>query len=131
MGMSVQLLYDAYSWKFCTRFLYDLTINCFCREVLLCIAPIALSTSDRNDLIKDCLAIFFITKLDDIDDPDSIMNCLKKLFKKEENDRKGPKDVEDTEGQHDMEKQPLVDSRIEDRLERLEKRLGRLERRED
>jgi len=123
--------------RFWTRYLYDFTINCFCREVLLCIAPVALSTSDRNELIKDCLAIFFITKLDDIDDPMSIVKCLTKRDEEEEDDRIGGKEVDETEGQNDMEKQLLEDSPakagIQDRLEKLEKQLkllgGKIERR--
>ncbi|CAK0856378.1 unnamed protein product, partial [Prorocentrum cordatum] len=65
--------YPVEGWS---RWFYDSTINAFCREVLLCLAPVALSVSDRNDLVKDCLAIFFISRMDDIE-PRTIENSLK------------------------------------------------------
>merc|ERR1711920_144582 len=61
--------------QYWTRLFYAGTINGFCRELLLCLAPVALSVVDRDDLVKDCLAIFFISKIDDID-PKTICKAL-------------------------------------------------------
>merc|ERR1712087_775522 len=62
--------------QYWTRLFYAGTINGFCRELLLCLAPVALSVVDRNDLVKDCLAIFFISKIDDIQQPKTIGKVL-------------------------------------------------------
>jgi len=62
--------------QYWSRCFCDGTINAFCREVLLCLAPVALSVSDRDDLVKDCLAIFFISRMDDME-PKNIEQTLK------------------------------------------------------
>jgi hypothetical protein len=67
---------EPYSEQYCSRCFYAVTINGFCREVLLCLAPVALSVVDRGDLVKDCLAIFFICKMDDLDQPKTISKVL-------------------------------------------------------
>mmetsp|Transcript_6276 Transcript_6276/g.14395 ORF Transcript_6276/g.14395 Transcript_6276/m.14395 type:complete len:363 (-) Transcript_6276:63-1151(-) len=46
----------------------DRIVNSVFRAVLLSTAPIMLSPEEPLDFIKDCLAIFFIAKLDDFDD---------------------------------------------------------------
>jgi len=53
--------------QYWSRLFFDGTINAFCREALLCLAPVALSVSNRDELVKDCLAIFFISRMDDIE----------------------------------------------------------------
>merc|ERR1711971_98735 len=57
-------------WRF--RYVFDTVVNAMARSVILCTAPILLSTEEPMDFIKDCLALFFITKIDDYDDAKSL-----------------------------------------------------------
>jgi hypothetical protein len=67
----------AMSWfQFCVRNAFDWVVNCFFREVILGLAPVMLAVVAREDFIKDVLAIFFISKLDDIDDPKMLSESL-------------------------------------------------------
>lgn len=47
------------------RVLYDATGNGIYRQILLCTTPVLMSTSSPMDLIKDVLAIIFVSTLDD------------------------------------------------------------------
>jgi hypothetical protein len=83
--------------EFFGRLFFDATINAFSREVLLCLAPVALSVVDRDDLIKDSLAIFFISRMDDIAEDRTIDQTLtgwsrEIRYRNEEDD--GVEDVE-------------------------------------
>eukprot|EP00418_Pyrodinium_bahamense_P067452 CAMPEP_0179085796 /NCGR_PEP_ID=MMETSP0796-20121207/38877_1 /TAXON_ID=73915 /ORGANISM="Pyrodinium bahamense, Strain pbaha01" /LENGTH=117 /DNA_ID=CAMNT_0020783243 /DNA_START=199 /DNA_END=552 /DNA_ORIENTATION=- len=46
----------------------SLFINLIFRQIIVCSAPVLLGVEEPLDFIKDCLALFFITKLDDLDD---------------------------------------------------------------
>mmetsp|Transcript_11099 Transcript_11099/g.21473 ORF Transcript_11099/g.21473 Transcript_11099/m.21473 type:complete len:242 (+) Transcript_11099:1-726(+) len=49
------------------RMVMSIIVNGFMRRIILCTAPILLSLSDDPlDFVKDCLAVFFITNLDDL-----------------------------------------------------------------
>jgi len=92
--------------QFWCRLFYAATINGFVREVLLCLAPVALSVVDRGDLVKDCLAIFFISQMDDLKESKKIDVALEEWSKEvmagygdeeeEEEERKSmePKEVD-------------------------------------
>jgi hypothetical protein len=66
--------------KFYMRMVFDFVINSFCREALLGLAPVLLSVSERMDFVKDCLAIFFIARMDDLPDPRTVEECLKEWW---------------------------------------------------
>jgi hypothetical protein len=92
--------------QYWSRCFCDGTINAFCREVLLCLAPVALSVSSRDDLVKDCLAIFFISRMDDIE-PREIDETLEewmaecKAYEPEQRDLQADKtEVENGPGQN-------------------------------
>lgn len=48
------------------RQLMDMVINGFCRTMIIGTAPIMLCVEDHMDFVKDCTALFFILKLDDL-----------------------------------------------------------------
>jgi hypothetical protein len=118
-----------HSVQFWTRFFYAGTINGFCRELLLCLAPVALSVADRDELIKDCLAIFFISKMDDIE-PKRVGKALKDWGQalKDWGVEPEPADGREEHGLEDglLQEDPLNDE-LEDRILRLEERLKRLD----
>jgi hypothetical protein len=64
-----------------SRMAFDFIINGFSREVLLCLAPVALSVVDRDDLIKDSLAIFFISRMDDLTEDRTIDQAIKDWYR--------------------------------------------------
>jgi len=49
--------------------LMSMSVNMFIRRIVFCTAPILLSIADDPlEFIKEALAVFFITKLDDLAD---------------------------------------------------------------
>lgn len=71
--------YEGHKVEYWARRAADLIINTFCREVLFGVAPIVLCASGPMDFVKDALAIFFIVRLDDLNDAKSITETLKGL----------------------------------------------------
>jgi len=64
------------------RGIMSMIVNMFIRRIIFCTAPIFLATSESPiDFIKDCLAVFFITKLDELDNPVALKDDLAKKFK--------------------------------------------------
>lgn len=59
----------AFEWR--CRQTMDFIVNALFRAILIGLAPILLCVEDPMDFIKDVLAIFFVVKLDDFDDPRS------------------------------------------------------------
>lgn len=62
----------------------DMVINGMFRTMILGTAPIMLAVEDHMDFVKDCTALFFILKLDDIDaiellDPDNLDKITDKI----------------------------------------------------
>lgn len=55
-------------WLF--RFVFDVSINVVARNLIMFTFPILIITEDPLDFVKDCLAVFFVTTLDDIDSTD-------------------------------------------------------------
>jgi len=61
------------------RMLMDFIVNLFIRGIVLFTAPIIMGVSnDSLEFIKDCLAVFFITKLDDLNEPICFLMDLKR-----------------------------------------------------
>merc|ERR1711920_102829 len=58
------------------RMTFDYIINCLCRNAILGLAPVMLSVDTRMNFIKDCLAVFFICKLDDLNDAKSVKSAF-------------------------------------------------------
>lgn len=81
--------------EFGFRVAFDFVVNSFCREVLLGLAPVVLSVSDRWDFVKDCLAIFFISRLDDLDDHKSLDESIKGWMVSQQHDEVAGSDEED------------------------------------
>eukprot|EP00928_Gymnodinium_smaydae_P057369 TRINITY_DN40620_c0_g1_i1.p1 TRINITY_DN40620_c0_g1~~TRINITY_DN40620_c0_g1_i1.p1 ORF type:complete len:355 (-),score=75.89 TRINITY_DN40620_c0_g1_i1:189-1253(-) len=65
-------------WKL--RRYMDALINVLFRTVIMATAPMLLCTEEPIDFIKDCLALFFISKLDDLDDCRSLTQALKECY---------------------------------------------------
>merc|ERR1712110_1374891 len=61
------------------RYMFDLTVNGIVRPIIMAVAPIMLSTEEPLDFIKDALALFFITQLDDFDDAKTPCQCVKTM----------------------------------------------------
>lgn len=59
-----------FQWK--CRSAFDFFINLIARLVILNTVPIMVSKSDPEEFIKDCLAVFFITRLDDLQHPSTL-----------------------------------------------------------
>jgi len=97
--------------QFWSRVIFDGTINAFCREVLLCLAPVALSVVGRDDLIKDSLAIFFITRMDDIAEDRTIDQSLDDWSTELASHKKRDADVENGHDQADQEEKSSVEQR--------------------
>jgi hypothetical protein len=113
--------------QYWTRLFYAGTINGFCRELLLCLAPVALSVVDRDDLVKDCLAIFFISKIDDIE-PKTICKALEdwKAELQADDVREERKNMESNDAKHGLGEELLQKSSkigFEDRLRQLEEKI--------
>lgn len=52
------------------RRLFSILVNMYLRRIIFCSAPVLLALeNDTLDFLKDVMAVFFITKLDEIDDP--------------------------------------------------------------
>lgn len=64
-------------YEFRFRMVLSFIVNRIFRGIILGTGPIMLCVSGPMDFIKDCLAIFFITKLDDLDDTE----CLEEVIK--------------------------------------------------
>jgi len=56
------------------------TVNRVFRTIILGTAPVMLSVAEPMDFIKDVMAVFFMTKLDDIDDAEDLEKHLEKLI---------------------------------------------------
>jgi len=56
-------------------------VNQFFRRIILGTAPVLLGVEGPLDFIKDCLAVFFITKLDDLEDPVGFRTELERMKK--------------------------------------------------
>lgn len=54
----------------------DMIINGFCRTMIIGTAPIMLCVEDHLDFVKDCTALFFILKLDDLPNPRILTQIL-------------------------------------------------------
>jgi len=52
------------------RLFFDVTINVGARNLVMFTFPILLGSEAPLDFVKDCLAVFFITTLDDLDSDD-------------------------------------------------------------
>jgi len=66
------------------RMTMSIIVNLFIRQIIFSTAPILLSVADDTlEFIKDSLAVFFITKLDDLDNP---ISFLRDLNRKRKND---------------------------------------------
>lgn len=65
--------------EFRARRTFDWMVNSFVREALLGVAPILMCVVSPIDLIKDVLAVFFICRMDDLDDPLSIEKMIFQL----------------------------------------------------
>eukprot|EP00928_Gymnodinium_smaydae_P079477 TRINITY_DN63393_c0_g1_i1.p1 TRINITY_DN63393_c0_g1~~TRINITY_DN63393_c0_g1_i1.p1 ORF type:complete len:348 (-),score=71.62 TRINITY_DN63393_c0_g1_i1:157-1200(-) len=66
-------------WAF--RRIMDALINVLFRTTIMATAPMLLCTEEPIDFIKDCLALFFISKLDDLDDSRKLDEALKECEK--------------------------------------------------
>lgn len=73
----------------------DFGINSLFREALLGIAPVLLCVASPMDLIKDVLAIFFICKMDELNDPMSIEEMIERMLKKPSGFREDDADTEE------------------------------------
>jgi len=106
------------------RMFMSMFVNMFTRRIILCTAPILLSVAnDPIDSVKDCLAVFFINKLDDLHDHVRFVKALK---------QKKPMDKENSscclhsgnvpEG-NDYEEVSESEEDVEEKIEKLEKRV--------
>lgn len=69
-------------WRYVITFrmIMSMCVNMFIRRIIFCTAPVLLGVVDEPlDFIKDCLAVFFITKLDDLDDAIEFSKDLDKV----------------------------------------------------
>eukprot|EP00415_Alexandrium_ostenfeldii_P000210 UN0210 len=64
---------------FKVRHTFSFIVNNIFRMLVLGLCPIMLCVSTHFEFIKDCLALFFITKLDDVDGGSSLLEELKQL----------------------------------------------------
>lgn len=79
-----------YQWR--TRAFFSFCVNLLFRQMILVTAPVMLSITDPMDFIKDALAVFFITKLDDLDDVtdlETVKKELRKVLEHNEHDATG------------------------------------------
>eukprot|EP00418_Pyrodinium_bahamense_P049453 CAMPEP_0179186594 /NCGR_PEP_ID=MMETSP0796-20121207/92555_1 /TAXON_ID=73915 /ORGANISM="Pyrodinium bahamense, Strain pbaha01" /LENGTH=248 /DNA_ID=CAMNT_0020890599 /DNA_START=251 /DNA_END=997 /DNA_ORIENTATION=+ len=72
-----------YSVELRIRGIMSLIVNLFLRRIILGTAPILLGVESPLDFIKDCLAVFFITKLDDLEKPLNLKSMRARLLHQE------------------------------------------------
>merc|ERR1712032_1386950 len=63
-------------YEFRCRMVLSFIVNRIFRGIILGTGPILLCVCGPMDFIKDCLAIFFITKLDDLDDHQDLQEVI-------------------------------------------------------
>lgn len=78
--------YERVSWQvkieMFFRMIMSMVINMFIRRIILCTAPIFLGTMDTPmDFIVNAMAIFYITKLDELDEDKKFGTDLKKYWR--------------------------------------------------
>jgi heme/copper-type cytochrome/quinol oxidase subunit 4 len=71
------------------RCAYSFMVNKVFVRIILGTFPILLSSSTPMDFVKDALAVFFITKLDDLDDAVPLWKELEELKKRDDADKTG------------------------------------------
>jgi hypothetical protein len=67
-----------YQWR--ARAFFSVCVNLIFRQVILGTAPVMLSVAGPLDFIRDALAVFFITKLDDVEDNTDFDQVKKELI---------------------------------------------------
>jgi len=60
------------------RWFFDMTINGMARNIIMFTFPIMLGAEEPLDFVKDCLAVLFITQLDDLEDDDT--KCINEMM---------------------------------------------------
>lgn len=68
-----------YQWRL--RRFYSHCVNLIFRQVIFSTAPVMLSVAEPLDFIRDALAVFFITNLDDLADPKDFQTVKQELLK--------------------------------------------------
>eukprot|EP00448_Togula_jolla_P026063 CAMPEP_0170650292 /NCGR_PEP_ID=MMETSP0224-20130122/45729_1 /TAXON_ID=285029 /ORGANISM="Togula jolla, Strain CCCM 725" /LENGTH=498 /DNA_ID=CAMNT_0010981953 /DNA_START=53 /DNA_END=1549 /DNA_ORIENTATION=- len=68
-----------HKWDWFLRAVMDFSINSTCRYVIMYTFPIMLCVEEPLDFVKDCMAVFFMTTLDDIEQGKSLNEMLIKL----------------------------------------------------
>lgn len=80
---------EGHRFEICVRMAMSFIVNSYIRQILLYTAPIMLSITRGNlEFIKDSLAVFFITKLDYLNEPVNFLSDFENKrarIKKEDN----------------------------------------------
>jgi len=108
------------------RMVMSMVVNMFIHRIIFCTAPILMSVADKPlDFIKDCLAVFFITKLDDLD---NAVSFAKDLIKKQKIDKEGGNICMEAEDE-DYNKEVLVsEENLKETVEKLQGKMADMQR---
>jgi len=71
-----------YKYEVRARMVGSMIVNMFFRRIIFCTTPVLLGVvNEPLDFVKDCLAVFYITKIDDLDNPIEFSKDLEKVSK--------------------------------------------------
>merc|ERR1712107_195463 len=79
-----------YRHEWLVRRFMSYMVNRVFRVIILGTAPVLLSVAGPMDFIKDVMAVFFMTKLDDIDDAEDLIDHLQKIASDPHHDPEDP-----------------------------------------
>merc|ERR1712032_538105 len=74
------------------RMIWDIIVNSPIRTIVLITAPVLLAVSENMDFVQNCTAVFFLIKLDDLDDAKSVQSMVRQTKAKleKEKEKGGP-----------------------------------------